>query len=59
MNVPLQKSGIFNFTNVYSMSKVDKKKAKLEERIEYLQEQMKSNLGKKTHDTAELIFLRR
>lgn len=36
------------------MSKIDKKKNKLQERIDYLQELMNSNLSKKTHNTSEI-----
>ena len=36
------------------MAKIDKKRAKLQERIEYLQEEMKTELGKKTSSTKEI-----
>jgi len=36
------------------MTKIDKKRKKLQERIDFLQEQMKSELGKKTHNTSEI-----
>ena len=36
------------------MAKIDKKRKKLEERIEFLQEEMKNALIKKTSDTKEI-----
>lgn len=36
------------------MSKKDKKKQKLQERLAFLEEQMRTSLGKKTHDSAEI-----
>lgn len=36
------------------MGKLDKKKLKLQERIKYLQDEMISNLTKKTSDTKEI-----
>jgi len=36
------------------MAKVDKKRAKLEERIKYLQDEMTLSLTKKTSDTKEI-----
>ncbi len=36
------------------MGKIEKKKAKLQERIEYLEDELKTSLGKKTSDTKEI-----
>ena len=36
------------------MGKIEKKRAKLQERIEYLQNEMKNELGKKTSSTKEI-----
>jgi hypothetical protein len=36
------------------MSKLDKKKAKLQERIQYLETEMRTALTKKTSDTKEI-----
>ena len=36
------------------MGKIEKKRAKLQERIEYLQNELKSELGKKTSSTKEI-----
>lgn len=36
------------------MSKLDKKKAKLQERIQYLENEMRVSLTKKTSDTKEI-----
>ena len=39
---------------LHNMAKIDKKRKKLEERIEFLQEEMKNALIKKTSDTKEI-----
>ena len=36
------------------MSKTDKKRAKLQERIEYLETELRDSLTKKTHDSFEI-----
>lgn len=36
------------------MSKLDKKKAKLQERIQYLESELRTSLTKKTSDTKEI-----
>jgi hypothetical protein len=36
------------------MAKIDKKRAKLQERIEFLENELKTSLGKKTHDSNEI-----
>jgi ribosome-interacting GTPase 1 len=36
------------------MSKLDKKKAKLQERIQYLETELRTSLTKKTSDTKEI-----
>lgn len=36
------------------MANIDKKRVKLQERIDTLEEELRSALGKKTHDTAEI-----
>lgn len=40
--------------NKKTMAKIDKKKAKLQERIEFLEDEMRTALGKKTSDTKEI-----